>query len=76
MRDATRPDASGAATTRDLLPYRIHRLAGALSRGGALRCRAGFGVALVDGGCWRCWAASRQRPRRPSRAKPGWTRAK
>jgi DNA-binding MarR family transcriptional regulator len=48
-RDASRP----AATIRDLLSYRIHRLAGALSRGAALRYRAGFGVTLME---WRALA--------------------
>src|SRR5690349_13523624 len=41
---------SMAETIRDLLSYRIHRLAGALSRGAALRYRREFGVSLVE---WR-----------------------
>ena len=39
-----------AETIRELLSYRIHRLAGALSRGAALRYRREFGVSLVE---WR-----------------------
>ena len=50
MPDAVlQPDASGPATIRDLLSYRVHRLAGALSRGAALRYCAGFGVTLMEG---------------------------
>lgn len=40
-------------TIRDLLSYRLHRLAGALSRGAALRYRAEFGVTLME---WRTLA--------------------
>lgn len=40
-------------TIRDLLSYRIHRLANALSRGAALRYRAEFGVSLME---WRILA--------------------
>jgi DNA-binding MarR family transcriptional regulator len=43
----------GAATIRDLLSYRIHRLANALSRGAALRYRRDFGVSLME---WRILA--------------------
>jgi DNA-binding MarR family transcriptional regulator len=53
MPGTTRPDTSGPATIQDLLSYRIHRLAGALSRGAALRYRAGFGVTLME---WRALA--------------------
>ena len=41
------------ATIRDLLSYRIHRLANALSRGAALRYRHEFGVSLME---WRILA--------------------
>jgi DNA-binding MarR family transcriptional regulator len=41
------------ATIRDLLSYRIHRLANALSRGAALRYRQEFGVSLME---WRILA--------------------
>lgn len=41
------------ATIRDLLSYRIHRLANALSRGAALRYRKEFGVSLME---WRILA--------------------
>jgi DNA-binding MarR family transcriptional regulator len=37
-------------TIRDLISYRIHRLANALSRGAALRYRQEFGVSLME---WR-----------------------
>lgn len=40
-------------TIRDLLSYRIHRLANALSRGAALRYRREFGVSLME---WRILA--------------------
>jgi len=39
-----------ARTIRDLLSYRIHRLANALSRGAALRYRKEFDVSLME---WR-----------------------
>jgi len=42
-----------SSTIRDLLSYRLHRLAGALSRGAALRYRAEFGVTLME---WRTLA--------------------
>ena len=38
---------------RDLLSYRIHKLAGAMSRGAAARYRAEFGVTLME---WRALA--------------------
>jgi DNA-binding MarR family transcriptional regulator len=41
------------ATIRDLLSYRIHRLANALSRGAALRYRRDFDVSLME---WRILA--------------------
>ncbi|MBU8546615.1 MULTISPECIES: MarR family winged helix-turn-helix transcriptional regulator [Roseomonadaceae] len=41
------------ATIRDLLSYRIHRLANALSRGAARRYRRDFGVSLME---WRILA--------------------
>ncbi|WP_203073887.1 MarR family winged helix-turn-helix transcriptional regulator [Falsiroseomonas ponticola] len=47
------PDPAAAATIRDLLSYRIHRLANALSRGAALRYRQEFGVSLME---WRILA--------------------
>lgn len=37
-------------TIKDLLSYRVHKLAGALSRGAASRYRREFGVSLVE---WR-----------------------
>lgn len=40
-------------TIRDLLSYRIHQLANALSRGAALRYRRDFGVSLME---WRILA--------------------
>ncbi|MDP3417640.1 MAG: MarR family transcriptional regulator [Falsiroseomonas sp.] len=40
-------------TIRDLLSYRIHRLANALSRGAARRYRRDFGVSLME---WRILA--------------------
>jgi DNA-binding MarR family transcriptional regulator len=48
--DATPPEP---ATIRDLLSYRIHRLANAMSRGAALRYRREFGVSLME---WRILA--------------------
>ena len=42
--------ASDDRTIRDLLSYRIHRLANALSRGAALRYRRDFDVSLME---WR-----------------------
>ncbi len=39
-----------AATIKDLLSYRVHRLANALSRGAAARYRRDFGVSLME---WR-----------------------
>lgn len=48
--DAASPDV---ATIRDLLSYRIHRLANALSRGAALRYRRDFNVSLME---WRILA--------------------
>jgi len=47
------PTPEGAATIKDLLSYRIHRLANALSRGAALRYRREFGVSLME---WRILA--------------------
>jgi DNA-binding MarR family transcriptional regulator len=44
---------STAETIKDLLSYRIHRLANALSRGAALRYRREFGVSLME---WRILA--------------------
>ncbi|NKC32154.1 MarR family transcriptional regulator [Roseomonas sp. BU-1] len=44
---------SEPATIRDLLSYRIHRLANALSRGAARRYRAEFDVSLME---WRILA--------------------
>jgi DNA-binding MarR family transcriptional regulator len=46
-------DAPAAETIRDLLSYRIHRLANALSRGAALRYRREFDVSLME---WRILA--------------------
>ncbi len=40
----------GVKTIKDLLSYRIHRLANALSRGAALRYRRDFDVSLME---WR-----------------------
>lgn len=45
--------APAAGTIKDLLSYRIHRLANALSRGAALRYRREFGVSLME---WRILA--------------------
>jgi len=42
-----------AATIKDLLSYRVHRLANALSRGAASRYRREFGVSLME---WRTLA--------------------
>jgi DNA-binding MarR family transcriptional regulator len=50
--DQAVPDTA-PATIRDLLSYRIHRLANALSRGAALRYRREFGVSLME---WRILA--------------------
>jgi DNA-binding MarR family transcriptional regulator len=47
------PRESAAETIKDLLSYRIHRLANALSRGAALRYRREFGVSLME---WRILA--------------------
>ncbi len=47
------PQPAAPATIRDLLSYRIHRLANALSRGAALRYRQEFGVSLME---WRILA--------------------
>ncbi|NGM19886.1 MarR family transcriptional regulator [Roseomonas stagni] len=47
------PEPAAVATIRDLLSYRIHRLANALSRGAALRYRQEFGVSLME---WRILA--------------------
>ena len=44
------PAMPEAETIKQLLSYRIHKLAGALSRGAALRYRQQFGVSLVE---WR-----------------------
>ncbi len=49
--DLTEP--AGARTIKDLLSYRIHRLANALSHGAALRYRRDFGVSLME---WRILA--------------------
>ncbi len=46
-----RPAAAATALTiKDLLSYRVHRVANALSRGAALRYREGFDVSLME---WR-----------------------
>jgi DNA-binding MarR family transcriptional regulator len=50
---ARRRAEPGAKTIRDLLSYRIHRLANALSRGAALRYRRDFDVSLME---WRILA--------------------
>ncbi|MCS6931907.1 MAG: MarR family winged helix-turn-helix transcriptional regulator [Acetobacteraceae bacterium] len=47
------PEDDAPETIRDLLSYRIHRLANALSRGAALRYRREFGVSLME---WRILA--------------------
>jgi DNA-binding MarR family transcriptional regulator len=50
------PDASGAAapaTIKELISYRVHRVANALSRGAALRYRRDFRVSLME---WRILA--------------------
>ncbi|WP_372620212.1 MarR family winged helix-turn-helix transcriptional regulator [Falsiroseomonas sp.] len=49
------PDAEpdGAQTIKDLISYRMHRVANALSRGAALRYRQGFDVSLME---WRILA--------------------
>ncbi|NKE48453.1 MarR family transcriptional regulator [Roseomonas frigidaquae] len=47
------PPGPEPATIRDLLSYRIHRLANALSRGAARRYRLEFGVSLME---WRILA--------------------
>lgn len=48
------PDATDTGKTiKDLLSYRIHRLANALSRGAALRYRQEFDVSLME---WRILA--------------------
>ncbi|WP_426955943.1 MarR family winged helix-turn-helix transcriptional regulator [Muricoccus radiodurans] len=49
MPEAQRP----SRTIRDLLSYRVHRLANALSRGAARRYREAFGVSLME---WRTLA--------------------
>ncbi len=41
---------SDATTIKDLLSWRVHRLANALSRGAAVRYRRDFGVSLME---WR-----------------------
>lgn len=46
-------DHDSPATIRDLLSYRIHRLANAMSRGAALRYRRDFDVSLME---WRILA--------------------
>lgn len=46
-------DRATPDTIRDLLSYRIHRLANALSRGAALRYRRDFDVSLME---WRILA--------------------
>jgi DNA-binding MarR family transcriptional regulator len=51
LRRRAAPDAAPAGKTiKDLLSYRIHRLANALSRGAALRYREEFDVSLME---WR-----------------------
>lgn len=50
---AEEPAAGAARTIKDLLSYRIHRLANALSRGAALRYRQEFDVSLME---WRILA--------------------
>lgn len=45
-----RPAVSHSNTLRDLISYRVHKLAGALSRGAAMRYRREFDVSLVE---WR-----------------------
>ncbi|HEV7264618.1 MAG TPA: MarR family transcriptional regulator [Falsiroseomonas sp.] len=54
-RNATAEPAepAGGKTIKDLVSYRIHRLANALSRGAALRYRQGFDVSLME---WRILA--------------------
>lgn len=47
------PVKSDERTIKDLLSYRIHQLANALSRGAALRYRRGFDVSLME---WRTLA--------------------
>jgi len=51
-RDTTPPETEPAfaRTIKDLLSYRIHRVANALSRGAAVRYREGFDVSLME---WR-----------------------
>lgn len=49
----SKPRPPDPATIRDLLSYRIHRLANALSRGAARRYRQDFGVSLME---WRILA--------------------
>lgn len=50
-RQARPPETSAPARTiKDLISYRIHQLANALSRGAALRYRQEFGVSLME---WR-----------------------
>jgi DNA-binding MarR family transcriptional regulator len=49
-RDPRPAAAATALTIKDLLSYRIHRVANALSRGAALRYREGFDVSLME---WR-----------------------
>lgn len=47
------PHPADARTIKDLLSYRVHRLANALSRGAALRYRQDFDVSLME---WRTLA--------------------
>jgi DNA-binding MarR family transcriptional regulator len=46
----TATESGSALTIKDLLSFRIHRVANALSRGAALRYREGFDVSLME---WR-----------------------
>jgi DNA-binding MarR family transcriptional regulator len=52
-RDPSPRSSQASHTIRDLLSYRIHRLANALSRGAARRYRESFGVSLME---WRTLA--------------------
>jgi DNA-binding MarR family transcriptional regulator len=50
MPDATAAVPQAGKTIKDLISYRMHRVANALSRSAALRYRAGFDVSLME---WR-----------------------
>jgi DNA-binding MarR family transcriptional regulator len=47
------PSSAPRKTIKDLISYRVHRLANALSRGAAIRYRQGFDVSLME---WRILA--------------------